>query len=513
MERKPTILLVEDQEILRLGLKISLERMNIFDIVGEAGDGETAVKKAQQLHPDVILMDVGIPRLNGIEATWKIKQELPRTKIVMITSHTTREDVVAALGAGADGYCTKSTSVEQIVFAINAVMRGETWLDSEIAGAVVEGQVAESDSIENALSISEMKILTLLQEGKSNTEIATQLNASKEKIARVLQKIIHRYSEKDTAQGMDQKSISEGTNQWLAHLPENLTQGSVFADKYLVGELLGTGGLGAVFKAKHLYMERFVALKLLSPEYFENRRVIRNFQREAMAIANINHKNIVGVYDFGISQKKEPYLIMEYVEGTNLDEIMEKANRLPPRRIIDICLQVCDGLIEAHSKGVIHCDLKPSNILILDTNPESVKLVDFGLAQVLPREIKIDSQRTDSLLVSGTPTYMSLEQCEGKPLDARSDIYSLGCILHEALTGVAIFECESSMKTFLRHFNMEVPTLISTYPQGQFSSELEHCVHKMLEREKDKRPQTMEEVRTLLLAASVTSNSPSPVTI
>ena len=266
----------------------------------------------------------------------------------------------------------------------------------------------------------------------------------------------------------------------------------------MIESLLGNGGVGAVFKAKHLFMDRHVALKLLHPEFAEDRLVMRNFQREASAVAKLHHENIVGLHDFGISQTGEPYLVMEYIDGTNLFEVLQKEHQLKPARLIKICRQICAGLAEAHAKGIVHCDLKPSNILLRGSEPnEIVKLVDFGLAQVMPHEPLNDSPITTKFFICGTPPYMSPEQCSGVPLSALSDIYSLGCIMYEALTGTNVFEGKTAMETFARQCEF-VPPPMSSIVGTSIPPQLEQCVIRMLAKDPKQRPQCAKEISVLL---------------
>jgi DNA-binding NarL/FixJ family response regulator/tRNA A-37 threonylcarbamoyl transferase component Bud32 len=501
MSHPPSVLLVEDNALIMAGLSISLERMHCCRIVCEVGDGEAAVRESERLHPDVILMDVGLPGIDGIEATWRIKQSLPRTRIIMFTSHTTPEDVTAALGAGADGYCSKDTPAEQIAVAITTVMRGEIWLDPNIADVIVRlGDIDAQNGIE--LSDTELQILDLIKRRVDNHQIALKLNISPEKVANVMQRLIHHLMVKSEPEQMNENVEAEATeeksHEWLMAFVENLKNDNIFAARYVIETLLGSGTTGAVFKARHLYMDRYVALKLLRPEYAEDRLVMRKFQREATAIGKLKHPNIVGVYDFGMSSGGEPYLAMEYVDGIDLADILEKEGRLSAPRVIDICIQVAAGLAEAHLKGIIHCDLKPSNILILGEQPqELVKVVDFGLAEIVPRGRTGNSDLTAKFLICGTPNYMSPEQCYNKPLGTLSDVYSLGCIMYESLTGVKIFDGESPGETIARQCQLVPPPMSTTYP-GSFSPKLEDCVSKMLAKDPSDRPQSMDEVTWLL---------------
>ncbi len=501
MSKFPSVLLVEDESLLRLGLRISLERLGCCEILGEVGSGEAAVRETQRLRPEIILMDIGLPGIDGIEATWRIKNEFPRTRIVMFTARNTPDDVTAALGAGADGYCAKDSTVEHIASAIETVMRGEVWLDPAIADTVING-----DELTKVKTVSfaamEMQILEMIKNGENNAAIAKQLKTTKEAVARAMRNVMQRFMVLSEPAEKVQSSARVSSNEWLTVFVENLDEGRVFADKYLIENLLGAGGVGAVFKAKHLYIDRYVALKLLQPQLSQDRLAMRTFQREAMAIANVQHKNIVSVYDFGISCNQEPFLVMEYVDGTDLAEILTKESTLSVQRVINLAVQICSGLVEAHSKGIIHCDLKPSNILILGQDPqETVKLVDFGLAQILPHESTVQSQLTDKFFVCGTPLYMPPEQCAGEQLDARSDIYSLGCILYEALTGVRIFEGKTALETFAKQSVFVPPPMSSIHPQRQFSAALEACVSSMLAKKPADRPQSMKEVMKQLLSS------------
>ncbi len=500
MQASPSLLIVENDHAAKIKLRSSLESLGCCKILAEVTDGEAALRETQRLRPEIILIDVDMPGINGIEATWKIKRELPQTHVVMLSSHMTQDYATAAFDAGADGYCSKVAPIERIASAINAVMSGKTWLDPDIAQNLMHRHTNKPDTTANFQSGIEMLILHFINEGMNNKEIAARLNVTTEQIASSMHNIIYRYVKK-TAPDRSESESQILPEDWLTGSDANLREGKIFIDKYLVENLVGSGNLGAVFRAKHLYMNRHVALKLLRPEFSANRLNMRYFQREAMAIARLQHKNIVGVHDFGISKEGVPYLIMEYIDGANLAAILEKKQKISIRRLINICLQICAGLAEAHSNGIIHCDLKPSNILVLNSErEEKVKIVDFGLAQVLPPKMTTESRSTDQFFVNGTPLYMSPEQCIGTRLDGRSDIYSLGCVLYEALTGVNIFQGLTPMETLVKQCH-EVAPPMSSVCHSPFPPQLEHCVSKMLAKDPLARPQTMEEVTALLLVA------------
>jgi DNA-binding NarL/FixJ family response regulator/tRNA A-37 threonylcarbamoyl transferase component Bud32 len=499
MQEKPSVLLVEDQKLLRVSLKVSLESLGLCSVTGEATNGEEAVKEANRLRPDVILMDLGLPKVDGVEATWLIKQDLPRTRVVMLTSRTDGPSVSSAFGAGADAYCTKDTPIERVGDAIHAVLRGETWLDPAIADAVILHQV-EDENVE--LTTRELEILKHIRDDLRNNEIASKLGVSEESIARILHSMLTKFMQKREEETSAEKGSERELRrlqEWLTAIEPELAEGEIFEEKYKIESCIGSGGIGSVYKAKHMFMERTVALKMLRAETAEDRLALRCFQREATAIAAVQHPNIVSVYDFGISKSGEPYLLMEYIEGVDLADLLHKHGRLLFSHFIPLALQVCDGLEAAHSRGIIHCDLKPSNILITGAFPaEVVKLVDFGLVQMAPQDPNPQMQVTQKNFVCGTPSYMPPEQCIGKPADARTDIYALGCIIYEALSGVTAFVGDSPMEIFAKQIESTAPVLSSVCPEGCFPPGLDQLVSSMLAKNPDERPQNLRDVKMQL---------------
>src|SRR5208282_1896348 len=210
-------------------------------------------------------------------------------------------------------------------------------------------------------------------------------------------------------------------------------------------ELIGQGGMGAVYKARQPALDRFVALKILAPRSGGDQDFAERFTREARALARLSHPNIVGVYDFGRAelplgqdaQQRVPttpvhYFIMEYVDGPNLRQV-EQAGKLPPREALEIIPQICAALQFAHDEGIVHRDIKPENVLL--DKKGRVKIADFGLAKILGREPQ-DFHLTGAGQVMGTPNYMAPEQVEHpQSVDHRADIYSLGVVFYEMLTG------------------------------------------------------------------------------
>jgi eukaryotic-like serine/threonine-protein kinase len=213
--------------------------------------------------------------------------------------------------------------------------------------------------------------------------------------------------------------------------------GSVFAERYLIDSVLGLGGMSIVYKAQHSLMNRTVAIKMLHRSLKEDTLALERFRLEAQAASSLNHQNVITVYDFGISPTGEPFFVMDCIEGESLENLIDRKGRVPFMRAIAIFKQVCDGLEAAHKKGIIHRDLKPANVILMkrEDGTEMVKLVDFGIAKLLPQGGKQQQQLTKTGEVFGSPIYMSPEQCLGRELDTRADIYALGCLMYEAVAG------------------------------------------------------------------------------
>jgi len=496
-----SILLVEDHQLTRLGLKISLQEHPNFKVVGEAADGEMAVAEAIKLIPDVVLMDIGLPGIDGIEATWRIKRELPRARIIMFTSNNNAKDVMAAMGAGADGYCLKNAAIEQIIHAIDLVKQGQIWLDPGVADQVVKNSNSNTtDGGANVqLNALETQLMKLVRDGMSNDTIAEHLATSGDTVTVLMRNIVERFALSPTPQSKSTEEKSY-TEDWFTETEETPAAGTYFAGKYVIDGVLGAGGVGTVFKAKHLFMDRIVALKILQPEFAANRQNVKAFQQEARSIANLDHPNIVAVYDFGLTTRHEPYLVMEFVEGRNLETILRIEKALKLARFYSIFAQVCDALSSAHKRGVIHCDLKPGNILVIDdgNGSERVKLADFGLAKILHRDTPQDKSMTENDCISGTPPYMSPEQCLGQSIDQRSDIYALGSMMYEALMGFNPFACESAFETFRKQVDYVPPRLSEIDITNSVPKQLDEIVAKMLDKDIAKRCQSIDEVKQVL---------------
>jgi serine/threonine protein kinase len=288
----------------------------------------------------------------------------------------------------------------------------------------------------------------------------------------------------------------------LTPVSQDVLIGTTIAGRYQVLSFIGRGGMSVVYKARHNYMERIAAIKMLHAHLVSNQQSLKRFQQEAQAASCLAHPNVMGVHDFGITPQGQPYLVMDYLQGLSLSELIEKEGQLSPERTYSIFIQACDALSHAHQKGVIHRDLKPSNIMLLDgeDHPDFVKIVDFGIAKLLSQSEKQGQHLTQTGEVFGSPLYMSPEQCLADQLDARSDIYSLGCVIYETLTGKSPLSGASMLETMYMHLNEPPLPFRKVRPDLNLSEELETVVFRAMEKSPKDRQQSMAELRDELEA-------------
>lgn len=254
------------------------------------------------------------------------------------------------------------------------------------------------------------------------------------------------------------------------------------SNHFRVEEELGSGGMSVVYKCTDLAVQREVAVKLLQPRLASQGKWLRRFQQEAKAVGRLSHPNIVRVHHFDAAGGT-PYIVMDYVAGSSLAQVLTTGGALETTRAIRIVGQIADALAHAHSKGVVHRDLKPSNIMLLnpDTAEETVKILDFGIAKI--NEPEMDIKLTETGEIFGSPLYMSPEQCQGKQVDDRCDQYSLGCILFECLTGYPPFTGENPMQILLKQINDRAPGLKEASLGKIFPAQLELVVQRLLSKD------------------------------
>jgi serine/threonine-protein kinase len=271
--------------------------------------------------------------------------------------------------------------------------------------------------------------------------------------------------------------------------------GRVIADRYLVLAPLGEGGMGRVYLGEHVKMNRQCAIKVMNPSLVNDTESLQRFAREASNAARILHPNVAAVFDYG-EMDKIVYLVMEFVDGEPLSAIIAREGALEPRRAIEIARQIADGLQAAHELGIVHRDLKPDNVIVARTRSgkEVPKVVDFGIAKALSESPQ--DALTRSGLVIGTPEYMSPEQLLGDPVDARADIYSLGCIVYQMLTGTAAFAGDTREQMIRRRLHEAPPHVRDVEPT--LPGRLDTLIVHMLARSPEDRLASAAEVRDQL---------------
>ncbi len=268
--------------------------------------------------------------------------------------------------------------------------------------------------------------------------------------------------------------------------------GQILGDRYEVICPIGLGGMGHVYRVRQILVNKELALKTIDRSSMSE-TAFRRFQQEARTAFSLNHQNVIRVTDFGLLEDQTPFLVMELVNGENLSERIKRAGTLSWKEAIPIFVQVCFGLAHAHESGVVHRDIKPSNIMLLDGIPlgaeGSVKIVDFGIAKCKSHEGGEIQALTRTGEIFGSPLYMSPEQCNGLAVDHRSDIYSLGCVLFEALTGTPPFIGDNALSTMMKHLGEPAPTLKEASLGNDFPPAIEEIVATMLAKSPNERYQ------------------------
>ena len=261
--------------------------------------------------------------------------------------------------------------------------------------------------------------------------------------------------------------------------------GQTLAGKYRIDERLSEGGMGTVYRGTHVLMDKTVAVKVLRPSLAADEKIVARFSREARAASRISHPHALSVTDFGEAENGVVFLVMEYLSGMTLKEIIRQDGPMPLPRAVELLRQIGGALDEAHGEGVVHRDLKSDNIMLLSSSgTDYAKVLDFGIAKIKEPEGEYNPGLTAPDLVIGTPQYMSPEQCSQSPdIDARSDIYSLGVILYEMLVGHVPFAGGSPTEIMLKHLQQPAPPVLDE------RSDIPQAVGRVVARAMEKRPE------------------------
>jgi len=287
-------------------------------------------------------------------------------------------------------------------------------------------------------------------------------------------------------------------NSLLVPVKQSLV-GQTLANKYLVEAEVGRGGMSIVYRGKHNMIDRTVAIKMLQSQLLSDQNSVARFQREAQAVARINHPNVIAVYDCDIHDG-QPYIVMDFLTGDSLSGIIKRDNHVEAGRLIKIFIKVADALESAHQKGILHRDLKSGNIMLVDQDGQKdvVKVVDFGIAKLLPSSGKQAQNLTATGEIFGSPVYMSPEQCQGLQLDNRSDIYSAGVVMYEALCGEPPLLGENIIDTMQMHCHQPPRPFSQVRPDLTIPAILEKIVFQALAKAPPERQQSMLELKEAL---------------
>jgi serine/threonine protein kinase len=267
-------------------------------------------------------------------------------------------------------------------------------------------------------------------------------------------------------------------------------------------ERIGKGTLSYVYQARSGKVDALLAMKIFRRSPFENKRTLKRLEQEANKAKQLNHPNLCSVYEFGLSEKQYPYLVMDFLAGPTLEEIIRTEGFLEVDRLIDIAIQICDALSHAHQHNLIHRDLKPANIYLLKAKGggDFVKVSDFGIAKVLPNPGRETRYMTADGEEFGSPAYMSPEQCLGERLDGRSDIYSLGCLMYEALSGKLPFSSSNPVRLGFKQVSQKPQSLRERFKDIEIPEALDAAVLCALEKKPENRFASADNMKEVLIA-------------
>jgi serine/threonine protein kinase len=278
--------------------------------------------------------------------------------------------------------------------------------------------------------------------------------------------------------------------------------GQVIADKYQITGFIGKGGMSSIYSAKHMQLDTIYALKLLDKNMWSDPTAVKRFKLEAQTVSKLTHPSLITYRDFGVTNDGQPYLVMDLIQGRTLSHKIKETRGIFLPTVLEIFEQLCEGLSVAHELGIVHRDVKPGNIMFMSEDSDKIKLVDFGIAKIVAEEGSESQQLTKTGDVFGSPLYMSPEQCMGKRLDNRSDIYSLGCVIFEAMTGRNAISGNTILDTMNKHVSL-MPSLPSELrPDLQSADksswvdldEFEYVVMKCLQKNPNDRYKTVDDI-------------------
>jgi serine/threonine protein kinase/CheY-like chemotaxis protein len=454
---KTRILVVDDHRANRQ-LLVDLLFAHDFEVT-EAEDGPEAISRTQSWKPDLILLDIAMPGMNGYETCQRIK-ELPEgreTPIIFISALTQPEDQETGFGVGGVDYITKP-----------------------IRGKEVLARVA------------------------NHLRIANLQRDLREQNSRLLEANSVGHRRKISSQHLLVEMIGARTG--------DFPTGAVLDKKYRLDEKIGEGGFGVVYRGLHIALNRPVAVKIFRPaSEGDTQKAIRKFTREGILTSRVEHPNGVIVHDFGLGETGVAYLVMELLNGFTLRALLNGHKRISLARCAEILIPVCSFLAKVHAADIVHLDLKPENIFLHQfDHTEVIKVLDFGIAKTINRD---DRAKMDTLenqvVLAGTLHYVAPESISGKKCDGKADMYSLGIMLFEMLTGEVPFRMNGSdlVSILKKHIYDVPPKLSERVPDNP--PELDLLVARLLDKDPENRPSAAEFPELFLRAAHLPWPIPS----
>jgi DNA-binding response OmpR family regulator len=522
-----SVLIIEDDTTLLRGLKDNFELRGYR--VRSAGDGESGLAAALSDKPDLVLLDIMLPKLNGFEICRQIREAELDMPIIMLTAKGQEEDIVRGLNLGADDYMTKPFSIQELLARSGAFLRRrkasapEIYTFGDCKLDLRSHRLFRKDQ-ELALSPKEFRLLELFvrQAGRALTrdEImrtvwGTDVLVTSRSVDRCITTLRGKIEPnprqpcliqtiRDVGYRFELPEVDAESGAGVDLQPKESLSVGMQLGPYAIRSLLGSGSMGEVYRARDSRLERDVAIKVLPHHLARSAIALARFKRETKAIAALSHPTILAIYDVGTDHDRT-YAVMELLEGETLQERLRRGS-LDWRQTVRTGIAIAEGLSAAHAKEIVHRDIKPSNIFM--TNGGLVKILDFGLARVdempspapSPQATTI-TLRTDPGSILGTAGYMSPEQIRGLATDARSDIFSLGCVIYEMITGKGPFARPTAADTLAAALKDE-PDL-SCLP-AEIPPELQRIVAHGLERDPDSRFQSARDLAFALEGIDLT---------
>ena len=439
------ILVVDDVEDNRELLRRRLERQGYE--VGQARGGREAIAAVAKGTFDLVLLDVMMPDVDGYEVLEQLKAA-PRTRdipVVMISALDDMASVVRCIERGAEDYLPKPFDPTLLRARVSACLEKKRLRDQEKEYLAQVQHVIEAARAVEGGEYRPGALADLVGRDDALGRLARVFDGMaqgiRERETRLRDRVRDLRAEIEAARDTSRSggSIIDGGN---------LQPGERFAERYEVQSVVGTGGMGTVYRARDCELDETVAIKTLRRELVADETLIERFKQEIRLARKISHRNVVRTHDFG-TWSGVHYLTMEYVEGITVRDLIDSRGQLGVSASLAIGVQLADALAVAHEQGVVHRDIKPQNLL-LDADG-ALKVMDFGVARLT----QVGSMLTEAGLVVGTPAYMSPEQLLGEPVDGRSDLYAAGVVLYECLTGGLPFEAASPVSLIAKLLHEE----------------------------------------------------------